>query len=487
MHQPYIEAANTLPIYDECDVLVVGGGAAGHAAAVSAARAGANVIIMERYGYFGGDVTGGYVLLIPTLNWRTHSIIRGVQEEWFTRLDKNAPGSYIGPPLKYVGKDYPYIVDQYRPYEGCVNNRQEPHTPLRSMYIEPTELKLEMDDMILEQKDNIKVLLHAWGTKPIVEDGKCKGVIFESKEGRKAIYARVVIDATGDGDLYGQCTDYHGECGILDLDHRDNQTALVWRVGGANFEPMARMRIEQPKVFMRYIQDLWKVAGYKTIPFSTGRSGVLWFNNWLLDKSCINLDDIRDTEFIVRQSIRPILEYCKETLPEVFKDAYLYDVAPQLGVRLSRRLDGEKYMTYLDFACNTEFDDVIAWTQCGGSEVPVEIPYGCLVPKQIDNLICPGRHISADAEAITPLQLIPQCVQTGQAAGVAAAVACQDGTTAKTVDIKKVQAILCEEQDVPLPRQANTNKALVEELEACNYGRDSERAKKIRAAAGLNW
>ena len=487
MHQPYIEAANTLPVYDECDVLVVGGGAAGHAAAVSAARAGANVIIMERYGYFGGDVTGGYVLLIPTLNWRTHSIIRGVQEEWFTRLDKNAPGSYIGPPLKYVGKDYPYIVDRYRPYEGCVNNRQEPHTPLRSMYIEPTELKLEMDGMIQEEK-NIKSLLHCWGTKPIVEDGKCKGVIFESKAGRQVVYAKVVIDATGDGDLYAQAgAGFHGESGIIDFDHRDNQTALVWRVGGVNYLPFAKMREENPKTFRRYIEDLWEVAGYKTIFFSTGRDGVVWFNNWLLNKSCINLEDIRESELMVRNSIRPILQYCKETLPEVFKDAFLYDIAPQLGVRCSRRLDGEKFMTPLDFACNTAFDDVIAWSQTGGSEAPIEIPYSCLVPKTVDNLICPGRHLSADPIAISALQLIPQCVQTGQAAGVAAAVACADGTTAKTVDIKKVQKILCEEQDVPLPRQANTDKSLVEELESINYGRDSARAKKIREKAGLDW
>ena len=488
MSKVYKEPAVDIPVYDECDILVVGGGAAGHSAAVAAARANpdASIILMERYGYFGGDVTGGYVLFIPTLNWGTHSIIRGIQEEWFTRLKLNAPDTLIGPDLKYVGKDVPYIVNQYRAYEACVNEYVEPKVPLRSLYIEPTELKLERDDMVVEQK-NIKVMIHAWGTKPIVEDGACKGVVFESKEGRKAVFAQVVIDATGDGDLYGQCGQFHGESGIIDFDHRDNQTALVWRVGGANYAPFAKMRLEDPKTFRRFIEDLWEFAGYKTIFFSSGRPDVLWFNNWILDKSCVNLNDMRETEFMVRQSIRPILNYCKETLPEVFKDAYLYDVAPQLGVRLSRRLDGEKYMTPVDFACNTAFDDCIAWTQCGGNSVPVEIPYSCLLPKAVDNLICPGRHLSADPVAISALQLIPQCCQTGQAAGVAAAVAIADGSSAKSVDIKKVQKILCEEQDVPLPRQANTDKSIVEELEANNYGRDTERSKKIRAAAGLDW
>lgn len=91
-----IQETNTVPVYDECDVLVVGGGAAGHSAAIAAARAGAKkVIILERYGYFGGDVTGGYVLMIPTMSWYNKSFVRGLQEEWFTRLDKSAPGSYI--------------------------------------------------------------------------------------------------------------------------------------------------------------------------------------------------------------------------------------------------------------------------------------------------------------------------------------------------------------------------------------------------------
>ena len=122
-----------------------------------------------------------------------------------------------------------------------------------------------------------------------------------------------------------------------------------------------------------------------------------------------------------------------------------------------------------------------------GSAVPVEIPYGCFLPKKVENLLCPGRHLSATADTISGVTLIPHCVATGQAAGVAAAVAVQDGTTTHTVDIKKVQKILCEEQNVPLPRQENTDPELVRALEECNYGIDSPRAKKVREEAGLDW
>ena len=93
----YLEPQTLVPIYDECDVLVVGGGSAGHSAAVAAARAGCkNVILMERYGYCGGDVTGGYVLLIPSLSFHEKTYVRGIQEEWYTRLSK-IPGAVRGP------------------------------------------------------------------------------------------------------------------------------------------------------------------------------------------------------------------------------------------------------------------------------------------------------------------------------------------------------------------------------------------------------
>ena len=93
----YLEQSSEIPVYDQCDILVVGGGAAGHSAAIAAARAGAkNIILMERYGYMGGDVTGGYVIMVPNLSWYNKSFVRGLQEEWFTRLQK-IPGAVRAP------------------------------------------------------------------------------------------------------------------------------------------------------------------------------------------------------------------------------------------------------------------------------------------------------------------------------------------------------------------------------------------------------
>ena len=231
---------------------------------------------------------------------------------------------------------------------------------------------------------------------------------------------------------------------------------LVWRAGGVNFDALAQMRITNFKAFMAFMQDLWKVAGYKTVPFSTGRDGVVWFNNWLLGMNCIDLDDIRKTEFMVRNSIRKILDYCKKTLPKVFGNAYLYDIAPQLGVRCSRRLDGEKVMTPLDFAVYSNFDDVIAWHQTGGSSVPIEIPYSCILPKKIEisslrgrifrRFRCKSAPCSLSAVRLVPVQA--RCRRCRCAL---------DNTTAKTLTSRSSNDTL-PGADVPLP-QSNTTRA----------------------------
>ena len=481
MSEIYLESPNQLPVYGSCDILIVGGGAAGHSAALAAARANpqAKIILMERYGYFGGDVTGGYVLVVPSLNWKKYSVIRGILEEWFTRLDKSCPEAYLSPRLEDIGKNDPVLIGKWEKIPFCTNGFGPDKVLARAPSYDPQQLKIEMDLMIQEEP-NIEVLLHCWGTKPIMEGKEIKGVIFESKAGRQAVYAKVVIDATGDGDIYFQAgAPFHGKSGIPGEMVRDNQTALVWRAGGVDYAAYADWSRANPEAARAFSKELIELAGYRTAFFPAGCNDVVWFNNWLNGRLCTDLKDIRETEFIVRNSIRKLLDFCKEKCPAAFGKSYLLDIAPQLGVRCSRRLDGQIYMTMKDLAANKEFDDVIAWSTTAGFGAPIEIPYGCIVPKGVDNLLAPGRHLSADPQAIGPLQLIPQCCQTGQAAGVAAAVAIKDGSTTATVDIKKVQYILSHEQDVPLPRQDNTNKEMVEELEAINYGRDSERARKI--------
>lgn len=488
MEKTYLEPANTLPIYDECDVLVVGGGCAGHSAALAAARAGCEkVIIMERYGYFGGDVTGGYVIMVPALSWRNFSMVRGIQEEWFTRLDKSVPGSYISPSLEEIGETSAIKVDRWSMVHGCVTPGKEDRYLVRAPYYEPNQLKIEMDLMIQEDP-RIKIMFHCWGTKPIVENNTLKGVIYESKEGRKAVLAKIVIDATGDGDIYSQAG---APCWMGSYSEgRGSKTALVWRMGGIDFEAYARWAKDHPAEASSFNKELMKIAGYPTMFFPTERNDVVWFNNWLPNLNCSNIENIKYSELLVRNSIRKIIKFCRENMPGTLRNASLFDIAPQLGSRCSRRLDGEYVMTDLDLATNKKFDDVIAWHSIVGminDGSPIELPYSCILPKKIENLLCPGRHLSADEATISGITLIPQCIGTGQAAGVAAAVCVKEGTTTHNVNIARVQKILCTEQDVPLPRQENTDPELVRQLEENKYGVMTPAAKKIREKAGLDW
>ena len=490
MSKTYQETPNTLPIYDECDVLVVGGGAAGHSAAVAAARAGCEkVIVMERYGYFGGNATGGYVLMVPALSWRSFSMVRGIQEEWFTRLDANAPDSYLSPRVEELSDRSRIKFNRWSLIHGTTSmGTEEEKYLVRAPYYEPTQLKLEMDAMVRELP-NIRVLMHAWGTKPIMNGNTIKGVIFESKEGRKAVMAKVVIDATGDGDIYSQ-TGAPFFTAPADKSALVYHTALVWRMGGVDYELYARWAKDHPEEAGSFIAELTKLAGYRTAFFPAGCNDVVWFNNWLPNLSCIDIEDIKKTEFAVRNTVRELVEFCRKYMPAAFRNAYLYDIAPQLGTRSARRLDGEYVMSPLDFACANTFDDVVAWHSIVGmynTGAPVELPYRSILPKNVENLLCPGKHFAADEKAISCLYLIPQCIGMGQAAGVAAAVAIQEGTTTHNVNIKRVQKILCTEQDVPLPRQENTNPELVRQLEEYKYGTMNENAKRVRAEAGLDW
>lgn len=484
------EQARDIPVYDRCDILVVGGGSAGHTAAIAAARAGArNIIILERYGFMGGDVTGGYVILLPNLSWYDKSFIRGIQEEWFSRLDR-IPGASRGPSLEDIGKTDRQLIDRWRGMHDCVSRGTyagcKPPCIVRTMVYEPNQLKLEMDNMLAEHSDSIRILYHSWAAAPIMENNEIKGVIFESKEGRRAILAKVIIDATGDGDIYSQTgtpfqTLADGEC-------RSSTSALVWRVGGIDWDKYSEWRFANPEKDAAFRDRLSEIAGHRAAPICSNDNSIMWINNWHPGKDVSRVRDLTDTELETRTRIRPMLEHIREAVP-AFRDAFLYDIAPQLGARCSRRLSGEYLITANDFAFALRHDDVIAWStticqinDCG----PVEIPYRAILARRVDNLLAPGRHLSADNVAIDWINLIPQCVQTGQAAGVAAAVAVTDGTGTHGVDIKKVQDILVD-QDVPLPRSERfrAKDPTYDELAAeKQYGLYTEMARRAREEAG---
>ena len=113
-------------------------------------------------------------------------------------------------------------------------------------------------------------------------------------------------------------------------ENRSSMTALVWRMGGVDFEAFSRWSHAHPVEAAAFRENLNKIAGYRTSFFPAGSNEVVWWNNWITNRDCSNLDDIRYTEFLVRNSVRSLIEFCRKNMP-YGKNAYIYDIAPQLG------------------------------------------------------------------------------------------------------------------------------------------------------------
>jgi len=176
------EPSREVKVCRETDVIVVGGGPAGVAAGVASARSGADTVLVERYGHLGGMATGGLVILImPMSDEAGQQHIAGLCQEMVERLD--ATGSSVHPRREELGSGDKDLVD-YWLSRGCRFFAQEGRITLNVLF-DPEMYKCVLNDMVEEA--GVKLFLHSWGTRAIVEDDLVKGIIFESKSGRQAI------------------------------------------------------------------------------------------------------------------------------------------------------------------------------------------------------------------------------------------------------------------------------------------------------------
>lgn len=447
MGKVVVEASRKIPVFDEADVLVIGSGPSGHSAAVAAARAGAKkVILVERYGHLGGMATGGFVILIPHLSFGKTRVIKGLTQEWIDRMDKLPYGS-IGPKKEETGSTDPELMKKWAGYWGFVMNGSINY----GSYLDPDQLKVVLDQMIDEEGGKITPYLECWGAAAIMDGDTIKGVVIESKEGRKAILGKVVIDCTGDADI---CA-FAGGAFDEDRDQslRSANTASVYRLGGVDFRSFAEWKSDHfDEWYKVHMANMAKITGFKMSPHAAPRNDQCWINNWI-SKYCLDIKDLTETQMSVRRTMPQAIDYLKKNVPG-FKDAYLLDIAPQTGTRGSRRIHGLYTLTKADLDNTYEHEDtisVVAPFNFKVCQTPTEIPYRVMVPEKIENLLVAGRSFSSTHEANDWSNLIPHCACLGQAAGVAAAVALNDNTTVRKVDIKKVQKIL-KDQNVYLPR-----------------------------------
>jgi hypothetical protein len=393
------EPARDIPVVETADVLVIGGGPSGVAAAMAASRTGARTILAERYNHLGGLWTGGLVL--PLLS--THAIN---QQNNMTRT-LHGIGGEILQRLQEIGM----AIHDINPV------------------VDPEATKYVLEVMLKES--GVMPLYHCWASNVIVESSTIKAVLLETKSGRVAIRPKTVIDCTGDGDILHLA----GE----EYDIMNYELGLVHRLGN----------IDRINKDLAGDQEL-NIGGETPIP------SVNWVN--MVGGDYEDALDFRRLSELQQKHRIEIWEGVQQirSVPG-YEAVFLLDTAAQQGVRMSRILKGKYRLTLEDSMTFKSFDDNIgisgAWTSLlyQSRRVPMEerpmwqIPYRALLPQKTKNLLVAGRCFSFEKDLFQDARIIGTCLVTGHGAGVGAALASKSGSAVQELDVKEIRKVLLEQ------------------------------------------
>ena len=438
------EPARETPVMRRCDVLVVGGGPAGCAAASSSAAVGADTVLVERYGHLGGMSTGGFVIWIDRMtDWDGNQVISGYARDLIDLVPKDA---ILGPPDDLWGSRDSRVVDywqeRHNAYQGTVT---------WSPTIDPEMLKIAYMELALER--GVKLILHAWGVEAVREGNEMRGVIFESKSGRQAILADVVVDATGDGDIFALAKapfemdafdpskDPDGADFVIPATIHDRMN-ISCRWGGVDMERYREFKRNQSDDH-RAIMSRGTKMGVPDRPHMMPRDDMtLFMAPKFSGYSPLNVEDLTTVEIEGRRRMMVMLDFYRKNVPG-FERAWVMDTSPQIGTRHSRRLKGAKRMVSEEWKAGKIQEDEVGVSPSPNRRFPnVSLPLGCLIPESLDNMLAAGRNLSSDPASHSFMREIPQCWLMGQAAGVAAAVAVGNGVSVRNVGVAEVRDLL---------------------------------------------
>lgn len=425
----YTEPSREISVISDVDVLVLGAGPAGIGAAVWAARTGANTMLIEQ----AGDV--GCISTIGLMSHWTGNTKGGFYDEI---LNRSADSDY-------AAANFGFHVDK--------------------QIINPEHLKTVYLQILHEA--GVRLRLYTFASDVIMEGTTIKGVILESKSGREAVMAKVVIDCTGDGDIAAKsgAAYYLGR----ETDGSMQPVTIMFKVGGVDYSKaiFPSSFEDQIEVPAGEIQSLGKQhlpfpAGHVLL-YATSLPGVVTCNMTNCTKiNGTDVDDLVKATLICREQMEPIVAFLRKYAPG-YENCYLLSSASLIGVRETRHFKGVQTITEEDIQNARVFDnwvvskahfnfDVHNMTGNGLDQTGCQahfqqkkgytIPYGCFVPESIDGLLLAGRNISGTHMAHSNFRVMPICINMGQAVGIAAALAIHHKILPRDVDAKEIQQIL---------------------------------------------
>jgi len=442
-----LEPAREIRVCREVDVAVVGGGPGGIGAAISAARSGAKTVLIERYGHLGGMATGGLVNIIPNLSdINGTQRIAGLTQELIDRLSSRGGASY--PQKEHWGTTDRNIVDYYLDATlGWFYIRKDPNLGnqervLYTAVVDPEILKAEANEMVMEA--GVDLFLHSWGTRPVMDGNKVRGVIFESKSGRQAILATVVIDSTGDGDIFVAAGAEFDD--RLDFKRRTAYLATVFWLANVDIKRMDDFKTSQPAKYAELMQELQSQGGHPRLfkGVLANQENVVWYHFFQpradgIRSDAMDVEELTRTDVRARKRALTTYEFMKKHVPG-FEKSFIMLTAPQLGTQGGRRVVGEYTLTEKDMQSDEVFEDTIAVLAnndngaISARHPTMCVPYRCLVPQSVNGLLVACRAFSSSDTINEYFNIIPHCICYGQAAGTAAAMAANAGIEPRHVD-----------------------------------------------------
>lgn len=444
-----MEYARNLDVADKTDVLVVGSGPSGIGAAIAAARNGATVRLIERFGFLGGNMTAALVgpcMTSFSLDGKTQ-LIRGVFDEFVRRME--SAGGAVHPSKTRSGS----------PFSGFMGFGHEAVTPF-----EPEAAKFAALEMCIEA--GVTLLLHSFVVDVIKDGDRVTGVVVANKAGLNVAPATVVVDCTGDGDVAafaGAEFDYGRS-----HDGRVQPMTLFFRIADVDDDAVSAYQQQHPDEqfpFEGVVAQAHRDGAY-ALPrrgiqlFKTLQPGVWRINTTrVLGLDGTRPEDLTRAEIESRAQVTELLRFFRERVPGL-ENCRLLDTAATIGVRETRRVAGEYVLTLEDLVTGRHFSDVIA---AAGYPVDIhspvdgegpfqdgipptanvyEIPFRSLIPKGLDGVLVSGRCISATHEALAAVRVMPPSFAMGEAAGTAAALAVRHGVPPRDVNVDELQSQL---------------------------------------------